>query len=158
MSERAVSSPPTLSTSRPRHGRRCRRGDQSGVAVLEFALVVPFLLFMILGLVTFGLMLAEKQKVTSTAADAARAGLGSPGTETAAAATRITAVMGTPGTDYTSTQVKGACPGTESSHQCLTVTITYDYKNHPLVPATNLPGLHLFTPDTINATAVVRLD
>ncbi len=142
------------------------------MAVLEFVLVVPFFLFMVFGMVTYGVMLAEKQKITSTAADAARAAVGTtPGTEVTAAMDRIKAILGTPGTTYTvgpDTSVPGgrpqvaACPAPEIVYQCITVKIYYEYGSHPIMPSLNIPApngkqLHLFTPDRITSTAVIRL-
>jgi len=133
--------------------------------------VIPLFLFMVFGIVTYGLMLAEKQKITSTAAEAARAAIVAPaGTEVTVAMNRITNVLGTPGSTYTigpDTSGGGrpqvaTCPVPEAAYQCITVKITYEYATHPIVPAINVPGpdgrnIHLFTPDKITATATARL-
>ena len=63
MSDSRVSAPSAGSR------RRCRRGDESGAALVEFALVVGLFVFVLYGLVWFGMMLALKQGVTNAAAE-----------------------------------------------------------------------------------------
>lgn len=58
-----------------RRGLLIRR-DQRGASLVEFALVFPIFVLVILGLVSFGMMLALKQGVTNAAADAARSVVG----------------------------------------------------------------------------------
>ena len=53
----------------PAGTRRRARRDQRGAAILEFALVAPLFFLVILGLVTFGMILAKKQSITNAAAD-----------------------------------------------------------------------------------------
>jgi len=65
-----------------------------------------------------------------------------------AATARVTAALGAAGS-YTPTYSTAAC----GPNQCITVTITYDLQNHPVVPPA--PGLGLVTPNTISSTAVV---
>lgn len=133
----------------PRH-RRSRRGDESGAALVEFALVfLPFVL-VLYGLITFGVILAQKQEITNAAADGARAAVGQPN-PTQAAQDRVQKALGAPGS-YTATYLTGTCTG--GAGNCITVTITYDYKNHPIVPTA--PGLGLVVPDTFHSSAVVQ--
>ena len=68
-----------MSDSRPLPPARRRllvRRDQTGASLVEFALVFPIFVLVILGLVSFGMMLALKQGVTNAAADAARSVVG----------------------------------------------------------------------------------
>src|SRR5580765_3522295 len=56
--------------------RRPTGRDQSGAALVEFSLVVGLFAFILYGLVSFGMVLATKQKVTAAASDGARAAVG----------------------------------------------------------------------------------
>lgn len=145
-----------LPPAAPRRRLFIRRGE-SGAAAVEFALVVGLFIFILYGLIAFGMILATKQRVTNGAAEGARAAVGQT---TAAAAksvaiARITAALGTPGVNYTigpgvNEPTTAAC----GSNQCITVTITYNLAAHPVVPAA--PGLGLITPSTLSSTAVVQ--
>jgi Flp pilus assembly protein TadG len=134
---------------RPR--RNLLRRDQSGVALVEFALVVGLFVFILYGLISFGMILATKQRVTNAAAEGARAAVGAADSAAAisAATARVTS-SGLPAGSYTANYTPAAC----GSNQCITVTITYDLQNHPVVPPA--PGLGLVTPNTISSTAVVQ--
>ncbi len=47
-------------TAGHRSRRRLRSGDQSGAPLVEFALVFPVFVFILGGLITFGVILAQK--------------------------------------------------------------------------------------------------
>jgi Flp pilus assembly protein TadG len=132
--------------------RRFARGDETGAALLEFSLVFGLFVFILYGLITFGVILAQKQSVTNAAADGARAGVGASSPTTAAQA-RVEKALGAPAGRYTATYTTAACTG--GTGTCLTVRVTWDYKNHPLVPPA--PGIGLVTPDTFGSTAVVQV-
>jgi hypothetical protein len=38
---------------------------------------------------------------------------------------------------------------------CLTVTVSYDYGDHPIIP--NMPGLGYFNPSSLSSTATVQV-
>ena len=145
MTDRAVS--PPLFRARLR-----RRGDESGAAILEFAFVVVIFVFFLYGLIAFGVILAQKQAITNAAADGARAAVGSA-TPTAAAQARVEEALGAPDGRYDPHYDVAPCDGAPTQ-MCITVEITWDYENHPLVPPA--PGLGLVTPDTFGAKAVVQ--
>jgi Flp pilus assembly protein TadG len=130
--------------------RRLGRGDETGAALLEFSLVFILFVFILYGLITFGVILAQKQLVTNTAADAARAAVGASD-PVAAARTRIESALGAPGSYTHDVQPPYLC----GTHTCIKVIITWDYKNHPVVP--RAPGLGLVTPEKFGATAVVQI-
>lgn len=118
--------------------------------MVEFALVLPVFLFVLYGLITFGVILAQKQQITNAAADGARAAVGQ--TDPVGAATaRVQQALGAPGS-YTATYTTATCSG--GSGSCITVNIVYDYANHPIVPTA--PGLGLVTPSTFMSKAVVQ--
>ena len=144
----------SLPASPPR--RRPFRRDQSGAAAVEFALVVGLFVFVLYGLISFGMILATKQRVTNAAAEGARAAVGQTNAADAknAAVARVLAA-GLPAGSYSIGPGAGeptvaAC----GSNQCITVTVTYNLAGNPVVPPA--PGLGLVTPNTISSTAVVQ--
>ena len=145
----------SLPASPPR--RRLFRRDQSGAAAVEFALVVGLFVFILYGLISFGMILATKQRITNAAAEGARAAVGQTNASDAklAAKARV-AESGLPAGAYTI----GPDPLGEPRvfacgvYQCIEVTVTYNLAGNPVVPPA--PGLGLVTPNTISSTAVVQ--
>lgn len=141
----------------PREGEpvrenRQRRRDDQGAAAVEFALVLPLLVLLILAIISFGYMLSFRQAISQAAAEGARAaavapaGLGDTERSTRAreavndalnsygvtcagsvlerdGATVGSCTIGTPSTCTT---------GTEG--ECVEVTLDYAYRDHPLLP------------------------
>lgn len=150
-----------MSDSRPappahRLRRHRLRRDQAGASLVEFALVLPIFVLVILGVVSFGMMLALKQGVTNAAADGARSVVGAVDN---AATTTVDERL-----EKAKTTVANRLSwlGDNSSHlktdvawydatsgACVTVTVgtpppsppticvkvSYPYKDHKLVPA-----------------------
>lgn len=128
--------------------------------MVEFALVVGIFVSVIYGLIYFGMAVATKQRVTNAAAEAARSAVGA-GSDQAAkdtAVARVTSALGvangryTIGPDPTGPRI-AACT-TASAAKCITVTVTYDWKNHPVVPAA--PGLGLVPMNKFESSAIVQ--
>lgn len=117
--------------------------------MVEFALVVGLFAFILYGLVSFGSDLATKQRVTSAAADAARAAVGSDsiGVAQGKVVSQVQTKLGTTGYTLTDPQYTDLL-GCASPAECIKVTIVYD------LPAS--PGLGLVVPATTTASAVVR--
>lgn len=143
-----------LPASAPRR-RLCRR-NQSGAAAVEFALVVGLFIFILYGLISFGMILATKQRITNAAAEGARAAVGQTNASDAknAAIARV-AAAGLPAGTYSIGPGAGeptvyAC----GSFQCIEVTVTYNLAANPVVPPA--PGLGLVTPNSISSKAVVQ--
>ena len=155
--------------------QRSRRGE-SGAAAVEFALVVIPLVFILYGLIAFGMMLALKQSVTSAAAEGARAAVGvldDPATP--AVDERVKKAQDTVadrlkwlGSKYqagdlsvswydtgTATCTAVSPPAAPPSPPTLCVKITYPYEDRPLVPPA--PGLGLITPETLGSEARVQV-
>lgn len=149
---------------RPPHRGRQGRRDESGAALLEFSLVFALFVFVLYGLIAFGMMLALKQSVTSAAAEGARSVVGvadDPSTpavdeRVSKAKSTVAQRLGWLGSLYDpadTTATVGTCAS--STATCITVTITYPYSTRPLVPPA--PGLGLVTPTSFGSTAVVQI-
>lgn len=144
--------------SRSRVPRRERR-NESGAALVEFALVFGLFVFILYALIAFGMMLALKQSVTNASAEGARAAVGITD-EATAISTAKTAVgnrldwLGGKYQAGDTTATVGFCSGS-TGPKCITVSINYPYESRPLVPPA--PGLGLLTPDSFGSTAVVQI-
>jgi Flp pilus assembly protein TadG len=154
--ELSVNNPVLL--SRPRSWRRFRR-DESGAALLEFSLVFGLFVFILYGLIAFGMILALKQSVTNAATEAARSAVGISSDADAIAKATTTAKNRL---DWLSSSQKAALQVTPTvatcaggSGKCITVVVKYPYKGHELVPPA--PGLGLVTPNTISTTSTVQI-
>ncbi len=144
--------------SSPARRRRAPfRRDESGAALVEFALVFGIFVFLLYGLIAFGMVLATKQRITNAAAEAARATVGVADAAIAetTATNRVTKILGAPNGRYSVTPVGAPCdPLVPLGAQCVTVTVTWDYKNHPVVPPA--PGLGVVMPDSFGSVATVQ--
>lgn len=123
--------------------------------MVEFALVVGLFVFIMYGLISFGMILATKQRITNAASEGARSAVGSTQANAiSVASARVAQALGAPGA-YTATYDDNACPSASpTGPKCIKVTITYDLAGHPIVPPA--PGLGLVTPNTITSTAIVQ--
>jgi Flp pilus assembly protein TadG len=138
-----------------------RRHDQTGAALVEFAIAVVVLLVLLFGIIEYGYILSFKQGLTQAAAEGAR--VGAVGGTPTAVATAVNKAVGafkqtcnTGG--LTCKNDAGAwppAPTTCGTNTCVTVEVSYDWKNHPLLP--RFPGLGLILPDTLRSTSVARV-
>jgi Flp pilus assembly protein TadG len=139
-----------------------RLHGENGVELLEFALVIPIFVFVLYGLIAFGMMLSAKQTVTNAAAEGARAAVGASGDPVAAARSKVGSAMAS----YSGYNVQdpkqfdgqvAACDPVNSpaGPKCITVKVTYPYGDKPLIPPA--PGLGLVMPSTLSSTAVVQV-
>jgi Flp pilus assembly protein TadG len=142
-----------------------RLRGENGVEMLEFALVIPIFVFVLYGLIAYGVMLNAKQTITNAASEGARSAVGAqPATaqgQKDAAKARVDSLM----KNFSQYNVNdpsqfdaqvGDCSSTSpGGPQCITVKITYPYSDKPLVPSA--PGLGLITPDKLTGTAVVQV-
>ena len=125
--------------------------DRRGVAAIEFAMVAPFLLLMMFGLVVYGgwfWMAHSVQSLASEGARAAIAGLDPAERETLARGF-IDAQVGDLGL-----QAERAAVQVESTTGVIRVNVAYDVSDHPLMA---LSALVPSPPRVIHRTAVVRL-
>jgi hypothetical protein len=126
-----------------------------------------FILF-IYAVAVFGIVLSTKNTITHAAAEGARSALSVPDLPAATLDARRIAeatttvgntLNGALGSHYHPSDVSASIAGCDSPadpNQCITVTISYPWASDPIVPLA--PGMGLATPDTIRATAVVRLN
>jgi Flp pilus assembly protein TadG len=140
-----------------------RLRGENGVEMLEFALVIPIFVFVLYGLIAFGIMLSAKQTITNAAAEGARAAVGATGQQAQidAAKARVASAMQSYGkydaqdpSEFNATVAK--CDlNNASGPDCITVKVMYPYSSKPLVPPA--PGIGLMMPDKLSSTAVVQV-
>jgi Flp pilus assembly protein TadG len=121
-----------------------RRGSQSGQAVIEFALSLPILLVVVMGIFDFGLMFQHYEVVTNAAREGARVGV-LPNYTTADAQARAQQYLTSGGLSSASATVVaavspisfGSPPKTVNQ---VTVTVSYPYTYPFIGPILNLIG------------------
>ncbi len=151
-----------------RASRRCH-GD-GGAALVEFTLVSVLLLLVVFGIINFGLLLSFKQDMTRAAAEGARAGAvaasGAAATdaedETDRAVREFSNRFSADGcnTAGMDCQVElldcGGSTNQPNVPDCITVTLIYDYQDHPLV--TPIPLLSGLLPNEVKAASVAKVN
>ncbi|AOJ11448.1 pilus assembly protein TadE [Burkholderia sp. ABCPW 14] len=134
-------------------------GGQRGVVSLEFVLMLPFLLMVLLGIIDVSFILCDKAVITNASREAARAGvvLHVPQLSTAQISTVALAYtqnnLITGGT-ATAPTVAVSQPSGTSSGNPLSVTISYTYTGLVLGSAFSA----LTGPVTITATTVMNYE
>jgi Flp pilus assembly protein TadG len=138
--------------------------------MLEFALVIPIFVFVLYGLIAFGIMLSAKQSMVNAASEGARAAVGaSPTQGQQLSDAQVAAAKAAVGRDLQDSvkqydvndtsefnaQVNPCDAASPSGPKCIFVDVTYPYSSKPLVP--KAPGLGLVTPDKLSAHAVVQV-
>jgi Flp pilus assembly protein TadG len=151
-------------------GRTLRRRDDNGAAAVEFALVMPLLLLLVFGIISYGMMLSLRQTLSQATTEGARAAAvtlvdANKATEGRAAVndaldstdvTCVGSVLKNGATTVGSCSIGAAAPCTAGhpTPTCVTVTLTYNYKDHPLVPSL---GLGVVLPDKLSYSATARV-
>lgn len=131
------------------------RGSEDGAAAVEFALVVPVLVLLLFGIISYGYMLSVRQAITQATAEGARAGaVTQPASGTSPEDAAIAAVnrsldgfgltCASPGMQCEAAP-PAACDG--GSARCVSVTVNYAYAAHdPLdIPFVPMPENLRFT-------------
>lgn len=154
-------------------GRRARRCSDDGAAAVEFALVVPVLVLILFGIISYGVMLSFRQSLSQAAAEGARAAAVTfvdteKKGEAVLAVTEAlesfdvsctaggTLVRGGKNVGSCAISDPGACsPSAGANVKCVTVKLSYDYKNGGMVPT--FPGLGIILPDTLTYEAQARV-
>jgi Flp pilus assembly protein TadG len=116
---------------------RARGRDERGSSAVEFALVLPFLALVILGIIAYSYMFSVRQAITQATAEGARAGaVAVPGSASADAQSAINEALSGYGLTC---GVDGVSCSTAVSGGSIAVTVSYAYDAHakvkfPLVP------------------------
>ena len=146
-----------------RHRRRTRRSPtaERGAAAVEFALLVVPLLMIIWGLISYGVMFSYRQALSQAVGEGARAAVGAPtglvsSVATAAIGSALDSYGQTCGATLTCTisapSSAAPCP---NGHTCVTVTVSYPYRDNPIIP--NVPGFGIVMPQTLSFTQTVQV-
>ncbi len=153
---------------------RQRAGDERdrGAVAVEFALILPIFVALVFGVISFGYMLSYRQGLSQAAAEGSRAAAVVPsGLDAAAKSTRARNAINQALAGYgvscngntlvhdgevngsCSIQPRVSCPA-DASRMCAIITVTHEYRDHPLVPS--FPGLGVSLPQNLTYTAVVE--
>jgi len=133
---------------------------ERGASAVEFAIIMPVILLLVFGIIGYGVMLAFRQSLSQAASEGARAAVGAPaGATTGVAQDAIQSALSTYGKSCTggvtcTISAPAPCAG-DSSHDCVQVTVSYPYRDHPIVP--NVPGLGFTLPATLSFTSSVEV-
>lgn len=142
------------------NGRHSRRSDD-GAAAVEFALVVPLLMILVFGMISYGYLLSFRQGMSQGASEGARAGAvwaaayktDQDAARIAAAKVQIDNALSSYGVSCASgatcTVTIAAC----GTARCVTVKVSYPYGANPLTPSFPLVPL----PETLSYTATARV-
>lgn len=149
-----------------------RSRDERGAAAVEFALVLPILVMLLIGIISYGFMLSFRQGISQGAAEGARAAAVAPAAmsladrTTGAVAAVNDALQPYGVTCVGSTLVRnsqnvGSCTvniatcANDPLNDCASVRLDYAYRSHPMLPA--FPGLGVTLPESLDYTAVARV-
>lgn len=142
--------------------RRSTRWQQErGASLVELTLALPLLLILLLGIVSYGIILSFKQGMTQVAAEAARAGAVASPSDAADVANALLATdaprvlsrdCGDEGLECNVTAID--CAG--GNPDCrLEVEVVFDNAGNPLAPP--IPFLSAVFPSTMTARSVARV-
>lgn len=139
--------------------RRVADREDRGAAAVEFALIVPLLLLLVFAMISFGMMLSFRQTLSQAATEGARAAaVERDPTERETQAfdavnDAMAAVNKRCGTGGLVCDVGAAT--TCGSGQCITVTVTYAYRDNPMV--VSAPFADELLPEELTYAATVRV-
>jgi Flp pilus assembly protein TadG len=144
------------------HRVRQRLRDQRGTALIEFAIVAVLFLGLIYGAISYGVVFWVKATVTHAAEEGARAAVRgtSAGDSVSKATSKAQDVVtkslpaGYAANTTYSVPTPAAC-ASDASVSCITVTVTYPYSAHPILPA--LTPIFPILPGNLSSTSVVQL-
>lgn len=161
---------PLRQSSTRRVGRTPR---ERGAVMVEFALILPVFVALVFGIISYGYMLSYRQALGQAASEGARAAAVVPsGMSTAQKTTRATNALNDALSSYgvrcsgavlkqgattagtCSIQPSVPCPS-DSARSCAIVTVTHDYRSHPLIRS--FPGLGVTLPQKLTYKAVVEV-
>ena len=141
---------------------------------MEFALVAPLLIVLVMGVISYGYMLSFRQALSQGAAEGSRAAAVSPfptaATKQAAGLAALNEALASygvtcdgyaAGSHLKKNSVNvGTCSVTiaacanDATKDCVKTALNYAYKDHPLTP--KFPGVGLVLPDSLKYDASAR--
>ena len=144
----------------PLEGSRRRRlwKSERGAELVEFALVFPTLLLVMLGIADFGFLFQRYEVVTNAAREGARVAI-LPGYTDGDVTARVNQYITASGIPGTATTTVGAPQTVAVGGQCITVrpvTVSYDHQFLFLGPIIGLMGGSGFSNKTLHATSSMR--
>lgn len=123
--------------------------NNRGQAIVEFALVIPWLLLLVVGILEFGLILNQYMVVAEASREGARSA--ALGGDDATVVNVVKAAVPTPTMDRTKVQV-AISPSTRIRGSAVTVTVTY-----PLKTITQMMSV-FFTDPNVSGSATMRME
>jgi Flp pilus assembly protein TadG len=138
---------------------------------VEFAIVALLLFTLIFGIISYAYMMSFRQALTQATAEATRAAAIAPAgfEQTRARAALADALdpydvtCSLAGALVHDSNNVGTCSipapapcSNDPSHNCITVTVSYQYRAHPLLPT--FPGLGLTLPQNVGFTSVAQVN
>lgn len=139
--------------------RHDRRGDQRGAAAVEFALILVPLLLIVFGTISFGMMLSFRQTLSQAATEGARAAAVEldPSNRESEGLAAINAALASIGRACGEDGLVCAvgAPTACGAAECVTVTLTYPYRDNPMVASP--PLINLTLPEDLEYSATVRV-
>lgn len=149
---------------------RARLKSERGAELIEFALIFPILLLVVVGIVDFGFLFQRFEVLTNAAREGARLGV-LPNYSVADVQSRVCGFLaagGVPTTGncaatganptVTMTQVPVNVPGQPTPIQTQMVTVSYTHNYMFIGPIMNLTGGTWANTQTLTATAVMRIE
>lgn len=139
---------------------------------MEFALLVPLLVLILFGIISYGVMLSFRQSLSQAAAEGARAAAVTfvAGDKKDEAVLAVSGALDSFDISCTDTgnllrdgedvgecdiSEPGSCVPAATGVQCVIVTLTYDYQDHSIVPT--FPGVGIVLPDKLTYEAQARV-
>jgi Flp pilus assembly protein TadG len=144
---------------------RARSRTERGAAAVEFALVLIPLIYIVFGIIDYGFMLSFRQQVSQAADEGARAGAvqidstkqisdATSAVNSAMNALKVNGSAVTCGSGGLTCAVSRAACTNDSTHDCITVKLTYAYKANPVIPSMPLVPI----PTNLEYTAIARVN
>jgi Flp pilus assembly protein TadG len=132
------------------------------MAIVEMALVGTLLVFLLFGILIFGYLMSFRQNMTQAAAEGARAGaVAASGQAQSQATAAVSNAVGAFGQTCGSGGMVCTIPAPTTctnnpSATCITVTLTFHYSQHPLLP--DVPLISPFLPTDIVTSSVAEVN
>ncbi len=144
-----------------------RRDGEQGASAVEFALVVPFLLLIVFGIIVYGMVFAQLLSLSNSARQAARSGVveGTTCTQITTLARDNADTIGLSGTSASVSVTRGtsavtavaACSGGGTTQPCKSQAVgTNVYVTLTFTPTSPVPLIPL--PSTITGRGVYRCE